>query len=345
MPHTQPAALEAGRRGADNRYMHRARRVSLAIAAVAAGAAATGCGQAGSHVTQQRSGGAAAVATRAATTPVPGMPTPARARAIAGRLWGLRERALASLDPGRLRSFETRSAIAADTAYDRGVRCGCVPQKNAHPLLRVIPMIPRTPNGGSFIAQVRTANSTSGDHPWYVIAVERRGGAWRIAFVTFGGYRAAPPLEKLTPDVGYTPPVTAAAWRRITRLAHLAVRSAAAHAHHLVSHTDYGATVRARGAVRTGADGVYGLVLPAGKVLSCFTFHELDRYSLAGGLAQDGLRQQWGALLAPGAYRSITVDAAQTECTVGTGANARAGAVWLRYDPLVVGTTGVPLHR
>jgi hypothetical protein len=101
--------------------------------------------------------------------------------------------------------------------------------------------------------------------------------------------------------------------------------------------------VRARPQLRPGPDGVYGIALRSGKVLACFTLHELDTYSLKGGLAQGADREEWGPLLAPGAYRRVTTDAALPECTVGSGSAADAGQLVLRYDRVVVGVTGARL--
>ena len=78
-------------------------------------------------------------------------------------------------------------------------------------------------------------------------------------------------------------------------------------------------------------------------MLACFTLHELDTYSLRGGLAQDDSRQQWGAQLAPGAYGTITVDTAEPECAAGTGVGRAVPGLWLQYTPQHVGVTGTPL--
>jgi hypothetical protein len=311
-----------------------AHRPGVALAALASAAALTGCGG--------QSGAAPAATTIAPGAPAV-LPTPTAATAIVKSLWTQRESALSSLDPSRLPAFETGAAEAADTAYINGVQCGCQPQRSVHTVIGVVPMIPRPSAGGAFLAQVRTTNAVSGEHPWYVLAVTRSGeGFWKIAYLTFGGYKTAAPLEKLTPAHGYTAPLTAAGLRRMARLALLSVRYSRTH-NPATSRTAYGATVRSRALVRPRADGIFGLTLPSGRVLSCFTIHQLDTYSMPGGLAQNVARQQWGGLLAPGAYSSVRVDTAMPECTVGTGVGTKVGALWLRYDPQVVSTVGTPL--
>ncbi|HEY2787846.1 MAG TPA: hypothetical protein VGI72_00250 [Gaiellales bacterium] len=269
--------------------------------------------------------------------------TPGAARTIVTRLWLRRETALASLAAGLLPPVETAAAMAEDRAYVAGVRCGCEPQKDGHTIVAILPEIPRTSPADTFFAQVRTTNTTSGDHPWYVLAITRAAGTWKIAHITIGGYKPRPPLSGLGVAAGATPAVSA---HDAARMVHIALRESAwANAHaHRTSRTNYGATVRARGAVRPGADGVYGLTLPGGKVLACFTLHELDTYSLRGGLAQDESRRQWGAQLDPGAYRTITADTAEPECAAGAGIGRAVPGLWLRYTPQGVGVTGTPLR-
>jgi hypothetical protein len=319
--------------------MRSAGLVTLLVAALALTAA--GCGQSSASPAQTPAGTSASTTT-AQTSSAGGGLAPAAARTIVTRLWLRRETALASLDPGMLAPVETAAAIAEDRAYVSGVRCGCEPQKDGHSIVAILAEIPGASPGDTFLAQVRTTNVTSGDHPWYVLAIIRAGGTWKIAYVTFGGYKPRPPLSGLGVAAGTTPAVSA---HDAAGMVHIAQREAwwgNAHAHR-TSHTSYGATVRARGVVRPVADGVFGLTLPGGKVLSCFTLHELDTYSLRGGLAQDESRQQWGAQLAPGAYRTITADTAAPECAAGTGAGRTVPHLWLQYTPQLVGVTGTPL--
>ena len=163
-----------------------------------------------------------------------------------------------------------------------------------------------------------------------------------IGLLTFAGYQQAPPLSKLPRSAGYGQPATAADLRGIVRLAQLSARYDNTHVRH-VSRTNYGATVRSRAVVRPDGDGVYGMELGSGKVLGCYTIHQIDTYSMPGGLAQNESRQQWGALLAPGAYSSVTTDSTETQCVFGARVARKVGTLWLRYDPQVVSTTGVRL--
>src|SRR4029079_1560835 len=117
------------------------------------------------------------------------------------------------------------------------------------------------------------------------------------------------------------------------RMVHIAERETAwagSHGKH-VTHTDYGATVRARAGLHVSADGVFGLTLPGGRVLACYTLHALDTYTIPGGLAQNDPRQQTRPPLAPGGYRSIVVDSQQPYCAVGSGRGSAAPPVWLDY--------------
>jgi hypothetical protein len=319
--------------------MRSAGLVTLLVAALALTAA--GCGQSSASPAQAPAPTSASAAT-APTSTAGGRLTPAAARTIVTRLWLRRETALSSLAAGPLSPIETGAAVAEDRAYVEGVRCGCEPQKDGHTIVAILPEIPRTSPADTFFAQVHTTNTTSGDHPWYVVAITHAGGSWKIAYVTFGGYKPRPPLSGLGVAAGTTAAVSAP---DVARMVHIALRETAwgkAHAHR-TSRTNYGATVRARGAVRPGADGVYGLTLPGGNVLACFTLHELDTYSLRGGLAQDDSRRQWGAQLAPGGYGTITVDTAEPECAAGTGVGRAVPRLWLQYTPERVGVTGTPL--
>ena len=281
----------------------------------------------------------------ASTAPPPAGPgrlSPAAATAIVTRLWSRREVALSSLSGAALAPIETAEAAAQDRAYVNDVRCGCAPQKDAHRIVAILPEIPRRSPEHAFFAQVRTQNLSSGDHPWYVLAIVRSAGSWRIAYVTGGGYKPKPPLSGLGIAAGPTAAVTA---RDRARMVHIAERETAwagSHGAH-VSHTDYGATVRARAGLRVAADGVFGLTLPGGRVLACYTLHELDTYTIPGGLAQNDARQQWGPQLAPGGYRSIVVDSQQPYCAVGSGRGSAAPPVWLDYLQQRVAVTGTPI--
>ena len=295
--------------------------------------AAAGCGQSSSAPSPPATGSSAPIEAA--------LPTVKDAKSIVRGLWSQRETDLATFTSEALSGYEMQSALSQDVAYMNAVQCGCEAQRDVHPAIQVIPQIPRASSVPVFFAQVRTTNTTNGRHPWYVLAVKRTPtGYWKIAFLTFGGYKQAPPLQKLTKSSSYTPPVSAAAYGRMLHLAGASVVYAKQH-NKLVSHTNYGATVRRRPAVRPAADGVFGLTLPSGKVLSCFTMHTFDRYSEKGGLAQNTLRQQWGDLLAAGSYASVTTDTAYTQCVFGMGVGKRPGTLWLQYDPQLVATTGV----
>jgi hypothetical protein len=320
--------------------MRSAALVTLLAAALAVTAA--GCGQSSTSPAQAPAG-TSPPTTAATTGTAPGELTTAAARTIVTRLWLRRETALASLAAGMLPPVETAAALAQDRAYVAGVRCGCEPQKDGHSIVAILPEIPRRSPGDTFLAQVRTTNVTSGDHPWYVLAITRTAGGWRVAHLTVGGYTPRPPLSRLHVAAGATAAVSARDVRRMVQIAQREAAWANAHAAHRTSHTSYGATVRARGVVRPGADGVFGLTLPGGKVLACFTLHELDTYSLPGGLAQNESRQQWGAQLAPGGYRTITVDTAEPECAAGTGVGRAVPGLWLQYTSQHVAVTGMPL--
>ena len=282
------------------------------------------------------------VSSTASPSARPAHLTPATATAIVTRLWSRREVALSTLSGAALAPIETAEAAAQDRAYVNDVRCGCAPQKDAHSIVSILPEIPRTSPQHAFFAQVRTQNLSTGDHPWYVLAVVRSAGSWRIAYVTGGGYKPKPPLSGLGIAAGPTAAVTA---RDRARMVHIAKRETAwagSHGAH-VSHTDYGATVRARAGLRVAADGVFGLTLPGGSVLACYTLHELDTYTIPGGLAQNDARQQWGPQLAPGGYRSIVVDSQQPYCAVGSGRGSAAPPVWLDYLQQRVAVTGTPI--
>jgi len=209
--------------------------------------------------------------------------SPAAATSIVTRLWSRREVALSTLSGAALAQIETAEAAAQDRAYVNDVRCGCAPQKDAHGIVSILPEIPRTSPQHAFFAQVRTQNLSTGDHPWYVLAIVRSAGSWRIAYVTGGGYKPKPPLSGLGIAAGPTAAVTA---RDRARMVHIAERETAwagSHGKH-VTHTDYGATVRARAGLHVSADGVFGLTLPGGRVLACYTLHELDTYTIPGGI-------------------------------------------------------------
>jgi hypothetical protein len=318
---------------------------SARLATIVLGACAivtAGCG--GSSPAPAGTAPATAPPVSSTATPAAsvGQLSPAAATSIVTRLWSRREVALSTLSGAALAQIETAEAAAQDRAYVNDVRCGCGPQKDAHGIISILPEIPRTSPQHAFFAQVRTQNLSTGDHPWYVLAIVRSAGSWRIAYVTGGGYKPKPPLSGLGVAAGRTAAVTA---RDRARMVHIAERETAwagSHGKH-VTHTDYGATVRARAGLHVSADGVFGLTLPGGRVLACYTLHELDTYTIPGGLAQNDARQQWGPQLAPGGYRSIVVDSQEPYCAAGSGRGSTVPPYWLDYLQQRVAVTGTPI--
>ena len=69
--------------------------------------------------------------------------------------------------------------------------------------------------------------------------------------------------------------------------------------------------------------------------------HSIETYSLPGGLSQGSARKQWGHPLAPGTYKTITVDTAVPMCTLGKGIGNDTGVLRFTYQQRVIGTTGV----
>jgi hypothetical protein len=314
-----------------------ARLALLAISAMLLAVGGAGCGQTSGSSPEP----AARTSKPSAAHGVLGQ-TPDSARSIVTSLWTRRENALASLDTRAINRFESGYARQQDNAYINAVRCRCEPPKDAHGLDLVVPQIPKAASvQPAFFAQVHATNADTGEQAWYVVAVERAGTGWKFAHVNFGGYKAAPPLRAFTHSDGYTPRVTTASRARMTRLAEASIQFANTH-NPLTHRTEYGATVRSRYAIKPGKDGIYGLALPSGEVLSCFAMHRSDTYSLQSGLLQGRTRNQWGRLLRPGIYESITIDNAAPMCVVGQGTRGKVGTLEFKYDKRVVGTTGIP---
>jgi hypothetical protein len=269
------------------------------------------------------------------------LPTPGLAHVIVNTLWDERETALVSLDTAKLEAFEVASAEQQDVSYVNSVRCSCEARKDLHPADAVIAQIPKTSVQPMFFAQVHTINARTHVPVWYVVAVVgNNAGAWKLAYVNLGGDTAAPPLGQLTGSSGYTPPITALSYARMTRLAANSVKHAMAHGK-LTDSTEYGATIHTRYTLEVGKDGIFGLTLPSGDVLSCFTLHGIDTYSLPSGLQQGPTQSQWGHLLAPGIYKSITADSAAPMCVTGNGVGDATGAFRFSYDQREITTTGV----
>jgi hypothetical protein len=280
----------------------------------------------------------AATARAGATT---AMPTPLTASAIVRTLWAEREQALSTLDTSALGKVESAAIERADVAYVTSVQCKCAPQKDAHPLLQVVPEVPQSAVQPVFFAQVRTTNPRSHNHPWYLVAVAHDHGAWRLVQLTFGGYAAPAPMQSLTNSATSTPKVTGSLRARMVHLAAVlfprAIRKTT-----FVTHTDYGAKIEQRVKLEAAKDGIFGLALPSGQVMSCFTAHAVDTYTYpAGVLQQSASQSQWGHAIAPGNYASITVDTAVPLCAVGSGVGSTPGALRWTYDAQAVSTTGV----
>jgi hypothetical protein len=267
------------------------------------------------------------------------LPSAARATSIVFDLWSLRESALSALDRAALARVESASAKRQDQAYIASARCRCEPKRNAHYADRVLPLVPKESAQMSFFAQVHTTNNDTRERIWYLVAVERVDRAWKIATVALGNPRAELPSQSLTKTAGRTIPVNASAHRQITQLAATSIRFAMTH-NQLTHVTDYGATVRIRFALAP-ADGVYGLALHSGEVLSCFTLHSVYTYSHPAGLRQDAARLSWGHQLEPGIYAKITTDAATPMCTMGKGTDGLVGVLRFEGDRRLLTVKGV----
>jgi hypothetical protein len=244
------------------------------------------------------------------------LPTVAGAKDIVSTLWAARERALNSQAIRAIPAFAVASARDHDVVYLANVLVGDTPMIAPHALVQVIPEIPKASDQPVFFAQVLTVNGGTGKSVWYLVAIERAGdGTWKIAFVSFGGRDAkAPPLRELTRSDSSTPSITPDARARIVRQA-LSVAKP-----YPVQRTAKGVVVRSHGAVNVATERIYGLALPSGDVLSCFTWHTIGTVTYpAGVLRQQSPTYAWGHVLALGDYRSVTIDKAVAECTAGAG--------------------------
>jgi hypothetical protein len=270
------------------------------------------------------------------------LPAPVAAQTIVSKLWTQREHALAALDPSALGASDTGVAQELDGAYVNAVLCGCNAAKDRHPVVSVLADVPTSSVQPVFFAQVLTTNPRTKQRPWYVVAVAREAGQWKLAFVTLGSYTKAPPIPGLGAKAEPTAPVTASLHARMTRMAIYDARQVSAQDAGSVTNS-YGGTVTTVAKIETAKDGVYGLALTSGTLLSCFTLHTLGTTTLAGGLQQDAAQRQWGKTLAPGDYKSVTVDTATPQCMVGTGTGATPGKLTMQYDDTTLGVTGLPM--
>jgi hypothetical protein len=304
--------------------------VALALLVIAAPASARPTGDGASPLTSTR-------ATEGIS-----LPSPEQATSIASVLWAQREQALNATDASRIDTFDAASAKAHDLVYLANIRSGETPQLVPHPLVKVIPQIPRGSDRPVFFAQILTTNGSIGKFVWYVVAIERgRDDTWRIGFMSFGDRdKDVPPLSSLTRSDSYTPRVTAELRARITRQAMTVVHA------YPVQRPRKGVVIRGRGAVDVAAERIYGLVLPSGEVLSCFTWHTIEtiRYT-PGVLEQRSPTFVWGRRLAVGDYRSITIDEAVAQCTRGTGKGTSKPTLVMQDLPRRASTTGVRASR
>lgn len=266
------------------------------------------------------------------------LPSPEAATGIVSVLWAQREQALNATDPRRIDTFDTASAKAHDLVYLANIRSGETPQLVPHPIVKVIPQIPKSADRPVFFAQILTTNGSIDKFVWYIVAVERgRDDRWRIGFMSFGGRdKAALPLSPLTRSDTYTPRVTADVRARIARQALSVVHA------YPTQRPKKGFVIRNRGAVDVAREGIYGLALASGGVLSCFTWHTITTVRFTGGvLQQRAPKYVWGRTLAIGDYRSITADEAVAQCTRSAGEPTSTPAVVLQDLPRRASTTGV----
>jgi hypothetical protein len=300
----------------------------VVIAALALGA--TACGSASSGP-----GATTAVPTSSGPA-LHELPTPDEARQIVGQLWNQRETTLSPFASGNVGSTDTGALAAYDSGFLQYVLCGCAEPKAGHALSKVVPLVPKSAPDDEFLAAVLTHNSTTRQPVWYIVGVRKDGkGIWRLGLLTYVS-EGARPLQVPLDAGGYAPAVTSGGYARLLHTATVNTHAAQRGLHMKVRHTAYGAAVRSGLALHLQKDGIFGYVLPTGRPLVCYTVHEEDRYSLPGGLAQDDSRRNWGPLLAPGAYSSITIDSAQSVCDLGSRRLAQ-------YDPQHVAVTGASL--
>jgi hypothetical protein len=272
------------------------------------------------------------------------LPTATEARSIVNNLWLERDDALSRQDKTMLAASETATALEQDDEYIEAVLCRCTPPKSPYYVDRILPQIPSASVQPVFFAQLHTTQASTHAPMWFVVAVERNGsGSWKLASVTFAGAKSPAPLQALTGSDTYTRPVTGDTRARMLRVAHASVTDVMSRSLR-VTHTDYGATVSNRITLNPTKDGIYGLALPSGEVLSCFTLHSIDTYTVSSGYLSQGRDQgEWGHKLAPGKYSKITYDTAEPACASGTGTGGSEVRFKFNYDRTTLGVTGVPV--
>jgi hypothetical protein len=265
--------------------------------------------------------------------------TPAEAEVVARRYWRRHEAALAGRDLSRLAALSAGSA----RRWERGaVACGCYRVDGPRPLESAAYFVPRqTRYPAYFLVQVRTR---SGGQPWaelLVFTASTAHGRWRVAHDSGFGLPAGGTAGlgvARTGSGGYLRPlaaVTTAAQRRRSRTAAGDLADfwrRAKEQGEVPASSQFRLTGQALGRARwlaeAGQDEVqvngylghfrffverdaprFEVVEASGALLTCQSVRETVVYRSArpGGLiGQDPARKAWGALLAPGSYRSVT---------------------------------------
>jgi|tagenome__1003787_1003787.scaffolds.fasta_scaffold20988177_2 hypothetical protein len=268
---------------------------------------ATACGP-GASTGDDRTGGPKAA--QADNT----MPTPDEARSTVYRLWNAREDAMSSFQVTNLPAFESGALLGYDNGFLQYVVCGCEQPVAGHTILRVITLVPRSAPHVAYLAEVFTRNEATGERVWYVLGVRQDADeTWKLDFLSLGTAGDQPPLRVPLDADGYAPPVSAGMERDLARDDMRFI--AGAFRVSPVHRTSWGADVGQRVSVHPAVDGVYGWDM-ANLVVVCGTVHSTDRYTTShGSLAQDDGKHNWGPLLEPGLYQSITVEHTRSLCS------------------------------
>jgi hypothetical protein len=291
---------------------------------------------------QPASDGAAPLSASRASTKVD-LPAPEKAKEIVSILWAQREQALNAREASTLDTFDSASARMHDIVYLVHVVLGDESQLVPHPVVEVITLVPKESDKPVFFAELRTTNGDARKFAWYMVAVERgRDAKWKLAFVSFAGRDAhEPPLRpvKATSHLA-TPGVTADTRARIERQAMASVHKNPA------TRTADGVVVRSRGAVMRAKEGIYGLALSSGEVVTCYTWHTIGTVTYPGHvLVQTVPKYQWGRLLKPGTYASLRMDQAVAQCVVGIGDGKHKPRMLVQDAVRLAGITGVRAAR
>jgi hypothetical protein len=299
--------------------------------------------------------------------------TPDRARVLLAAFWPVREQALSDCDLATLNRIDAGSARDGDVAR---ARCGCLIRSPTTGIDESEVFVPRqTTYPASFVAQVRT-EETSGTSWAEAMVFTRAAPAapWQLSLAT--GYAADPDKlvvlgSPLTDAEGYAKvpdaatraaaeraaPALAAFWQESRDSGTVPASSFAPspwttsvparmadhpqdlpQANGLVGHFRY--------SVDQGDPMVH--VLSDGSDLACRAIRTEQTYTAGpdGALPYQSLdRKNWGAELAPGSYRSITLHGVSQTCfLVPPGGRGRVFV--LGGDaPAESTATGVPVHR